>query len=159
MTNGYLYCYYTLVFKEWCLYLQCELFCNSDLFVYEYPFPCQLKKKRNKTKQTTMKNAVFSHTHTHIYIYLCTYAYNNYQWLQTIIPVVIRLDDNMVTNEIFIIHTYIHITHTHTHTYAFVVCKILLHHIYIYIALFISSLVSLRTAVFAPLIANYITAN
>ena len=75
------------------------------------------KKKRNKTKQTTMKNAVFSHTHTHIYIYLCTYAYNNYQWLQTIIPVVIRLDDNMVTNEIFIIHTYIHITHTHTHTH------------------------------------------
>ena len=115
------------------------------------------KKKRNKTKQTTMKNAVFSHTHTHIYIYLCTYAYNNYQWLQTIIPVVIRLDDNMVTNEIFIIHTYIHITHTHTH-----ICVCCLQDTlasYIYIALFISSLVSLRTAVFAPLIANYITAN
>ena len=134
MTNGYLYCYYTLVFKEWCLYLQCELFCNSDLFVYEYPFPCQLKKKETKQNKLPWRTLCFP-THTHIYIYLCTYAYNNYQWLQTIIPVVIRLDDNMVTNEIFIIHTYIHITHTHTHThthtYAFVVCKILLHHIYI----------------------------
>ena len=156
MTNGYLYCYYTLVFKEWCLYLQCELFCNSDLFVYEYPFPFQLKKKETKQNKLPWRTLCFP-THTHIYIYLCTYAYNNYQWLQTIIPVVIRLDDNMVTNEIFIIHTYIHTYHTHTHTYAFVVCKILLHHIYI--ALFISSLVSLRTAVFAPLIANYITAN
>ena len=122
-----------------------------------FSLPIEKKKKKQNKTNYHEERCVFPHTHA--YIYLCTYAYNNYQWLQTIIPVVIRLDDNMVTNEIFIIHTYIHITHTHTHTYAFVVCKILLHHIYIHIALFISSLVSLRTAVFAPLIANYITAN
>ena len=77
-------------------------------------FSLPIEKKRNKTNYHE-ERCVFPHTH--IYIYLCTYAYNNYQWLQTIIPVVIRLDDNMVTNEIFIIHTYIHITHTHTHTH------------------------------------------
>ena len=79
-----------------------------------FSLPIEKKKKQNKTNYHE-ERCVFPHTHA--YIYLCTYAYNNYQWLQTIIPVVIRLDDNMVTNEIFIIHTYIHITHTHTHTH------------------------------------------
>ena len=97
-----------------------------------FSLPIEKNKKKKKQNKTNYHEERCVFPHTHIYIYLCTYAYNNYQWLQTIIPVVIRLDDNMVTNEIFIIHTYIHITHTHTHICVCCLQDTLASYIYIY---------------------------